>query len=171
MKKTKKKAINRLPEKLWQLLERAITDAQKIEHMPGYELDMQSWVGIFEEGQPCQVCLAGSVMVCTLKAQKSKYFTTEMKSSSTVHMGPEDFGDETLCRKLNAIDYMRCGDFKGALTQLHGVGGIENLTLAEIFVLDALEAEVSDYVRDSNEGKAPWDVYDKAIQVLELIDV
>lgn len=55
-----------LPTKLSDLLKLAMADYDKTKHDPKYEIDMRTWCRRWNNEIPCQVCLAGTVLVKTL---------------------------------------------------------------------------------------------------------
>jgi hypothetical protein len=60
-----------LPHKLSELAQIALDDVTEIENTPGYTVAMESWHT--PGSASCEVCAAGSVMVCHFGLQKEDY--------------------------------------------------------------------------------------------------
>jgi hypothetical protein len=151
-KKAKTKKI-KLPNKLSGLLEIAVTDMQKIRRRKGYVLNMSTWhTPDIVAGKPCHVCMAGSVMACTLSVPSSEF--AEPGSSTEID------------RKLRAINQMRIGNF--AIAYSIGTGKTAD---------DELETElyrIGDFVGSQyseNDERAPDRVYRKAVKMLREINL
>lgn len=84
-----------LPSKPSTLLEIAMADLESAEKSKNYTIDMWSYHETL--GSKCAVCLAGSVMAFSLKADKN------------TDLSPENFGINQ--QQLIAIDHLRMGDF------------------------------------------------------------
>lgn len=57
--------MNKLPNKLSDLLRLAVRDAQACEADPKYKLEMETWHCPSHDGRVCFVCMAGAVMAKT----------------------------------------------------------------------------------------------------------
>lgn len=92
----------KLPGQPSKLIRLAITDLQIVEKTPAYRIDMDQWYTPYND-KFYLVCLAGAVMVNTLKIPKNKNF------------GPDDteYGD-----LLKALDRFRRGDIESAFLYL-----------------------------------------------------
>lgn len=152
-----------LPNKLSQLLRLAVADAQKCEAMPEkYRLDMAVWHLPDEESGKCAVCMAGSVLAQTLRADPGTL------------VGIRDTGYENES-KLAAINLMRAGSFYSAYLELND--GDEPSANQEPILETAGDLVLSNYKpdhapedgEDATElfGRAGWDTYLKAAAVLE----
>ena len=106
--------LTKLPDKLSDLIDLALSDLEKARNDPRYEINMSAWHRPLKEPNAlypftagkCLVCLAGSVMAFSLGAdsQQDKF--------------PKDY-DEDTCRKLNALDAIRLGEVNYALDILN----------------------------------------------------
>lgn len=88
-----------LPDKLWQMLDLALHDLELVERQSKkYHVCMHSWHDNRTIGgtNKCSVCLAGSIMACTLKVP------VEMDC------GPGNF-PPIIADKLEAVDCCRAG--------------------------------------------------------------
>ena len=143
----KKKHI--LPNKPSALLRLAVGDAKKIERTPGYRLNMSVWHTGAGDNSDCEVCLAGSVMACTLKLDRTR-------SAGPGHADP---GIE---QKLNFINDMREGN----------LDAIENAVLFDDDgvkdKVNAIGRFISNHYNFGND-RAPWWVYLKAADRLEAL--
>lgn len=137
----KKSATKRLPKKRSALLRIAVRDAMKCEKDPRFKLDMLSWVTPVGDGT-CKVCMAGAVMVQRLAVGDGR-----------VYMMFESISDLNLRGKLYDIDQMRCGEFYD-----------EN---GEIDMRAAPAAKLISKHFDHDLGRAPWDIYLRAADMLE----
>jgi hypothetical protein len=90
----------RLPRKQSALLRLAVKDAMLLEKDPRYKLDMMTWHRPSLNGT-CNVCLAGAVMACDLKAPLNAW------------LGASSFEDRRLTAALELIENMRRGNFYG----------------------------------------------------------
>jgi len=143
----------RLPKTLHGLLKLAVEDAKKIEQMDGYELNMGEWhlgAGDEEPGRPCQVCMAGAVMVLELNMPKER-------SVEPGDMATSDYG-----RRMFAINSMRCGQFVNAYRQLHNAEP-EGDNLRGLAGLQVTFQHLPMAV----DGRFPWHVYLEAAEVLK----
>lgn len=94
--------MNKLPDKPSKLLMMALADLEKVEADPRYEVDMNTW---HEPNGKCRVCLAGSVMACTLGAPIDEcLFYDSINDDATP--------------KLYALNMLRCGRVLSALEML-----------------------------------------------------
>ncbi len=166
-KTTKKRAIKKttatttrkrrkpLPKKLSALLRLAVADAQAVEKLDGYTLDMGSWhMPAGHESNPtpskCSVCMAGAVMVRTLKAPRSRL------------VYPDKFRGVAADR-LGAINDMRIGDMSLAHAKVSG----EYLHHDDPKFAPA-KALIVKYF-DHNIDRAPWPAYELAAIELERL--
>lgn len=151
-KKTKK-----LPDKLSDLLELAVKDAKKIGKDPRYELDMSNnWHMYIEDEKKCRVCLAGSVMACTLNVNPTE----------TVYS--YDFSLDT-SDKLEALDRLRTGDlFFDLLSEEDEPHLFWKKDLKPQFDVKLVKKAKNLINRsfDSAKGRASWDAYLKAAKLL-----
>jgi len=136
--------MTRLPNKLSELLRLSVADARKVAVDPRFKLDMRTWIEITERGGPCHVCMAGAVMVKTMRIRRRRWFF------------PTDI-------RLQAINAMRTGYFTGAAIytneRVTGFPKKERALLkASIIVLAAYNERLR---------RAPWRAYLKAAAVLE----
>ncbi len=86
----------RLPKTPSILIKLALDDLNKVERFKGYRVDMNSWHLYSEKSEICAVCLAGAVMVQTLKAPQNE------------SIYPSTFPLDTN-GKLAALDFFRLG--------------------------------------------------------------
>lgn len=87
--------MEKLPNKLSELIRVALADLELVEGDPRYQVNMERWHRPDFKKNTCQVCLAGSVMAKTLEAPADEFKT---------------YGDYTQGYKLVALDYVRCGN-------------------------------------------------------------
>ncbi len=128
-----------LPDKMSDLLEVAVTDAQEAQKIPGMGLDMSNWV--HEGMNKCRVCLGGAVML----RRKHRTYVSALKDES----------DQT---KIRALDYMRTGNFFTASYDMLG----EDLP-------DELGRELEDIVLkrfNNNTGRTRWEYYTRCVKLL-----
>ncbi len=103
-----------LPDTLHGLLKIALDDLELCEADPDYHINMLCWhyhdeVEPGQQEEPkCFVCLAGSVLAKTCGVPKD----------FNLYIGTLD--NSLTAKKLNAIDWLRDGDVKGAYQRLHG---------------------------------------------------
>lgn len=97
-----------LPDKPSELIRVALNDLKKIEKTKGYEVDMESWHDSYNS--KCLVCLAGAVMVKSLKAEKNK-------SLFPVHFPTER-------EKLRVLNDLRMGEVSNGFHRL-GIPDLE----------------------------------------------
>ena len=95
-----------MPEitKLSQLLRIAIDDATWAHQSDQYVLNMDWWHRSDEFGQPCEVCLAGSVLA--------------RRSSMSSHNDVVPDQVPRFSKAMYALDCLRCGDIEDALYTL-----------------------------------------------------
>ena len=103
-----KKEIFLKTNKLSELLNLALDDLELVENDDDYAINMKTWHYQDKESDPCEVCLAGSVLAKTFNVSKTYNF-----NSSDVSIGQETMP------KLYAIDCIREGDLKTALWYLN----------------------------------------------------
>lgn len=92
-----------LPDKPSDLIELALSDLEKVEKNPRYEINMSTW-HTPDRGK-CSVCLAGAVIAGTLE-QSIRY-----------DLSPQSF-DENTRRKLVALDHFRLGYIGDGLQEM-----------------------------------------------------
>lgn len=154
-----------LPDKLSELLRLAVRDAQAVAAMSGYRLDMWSWRRQ-ASGGTCAVCMAGAVMVNTVGEPPGGWRDDETSPRS---YGPVS---DSTATKLLAINCMRAGAFlrPGHLADYPvttflpipgaGIAKAEAMGIAERMIKD-------DYSTARNSGRAKWETYLAAADVLE----
>lgn len=140
-----------LPNKLSDLLELAVRDAQACESQPEkFYLRMGDWMRL-SRSRPgvCEICMAGAIMVNTMGLQPTE-------DDPRIEPGGVDK------MKLWAVDSMRSGDFRTAYAEFHELGDMRFAIPDAIgATLDACEALVG-ADRDDGEvtlGRASWETY------------
>lgn len=88
-----------LPDKPSELIRIAIADLKKVESMNKYTVDMGAWHDDDKMDSTCHVCMAGSVIACTLDKTGKEHWP---------NLSPYDFDLDTES-KLRAINYLRMG--------------------------------------------------------------
>ncbi len=139
-----------LPNKMSDLLEVAVDDAQKCNADPKYVLNMSRWhtpaYGV------CHVCLAGSVIAKTLEGKPSEEYDIDL-----------DF-EGKLPDKLDAIDSMRCACFmQAAYTLKIKLTTLQAGTIAKL--QDSLRLRVS----KMKDGRYSWGTYKWVIKKLREV--
>lgn len=136
----------KLPDKLSDLLELAVTDAEAIEKTPGYVLDMNEW---HKPNGNCRVCMAGAVIARTLGV------------APTLEANPNNMEDPRQ-GQLFAIDSMRTGDFCQAARDIDvDLPGAVDAKLAEF------ADEYEDlFVGTETQGRLDWGRYREAVAIL-----
>lgn len=104
MAKVKSAKAHKLPSKPSALIRLALADLRAVEKSKKYVVNMGKYHGADLTGK-CEVCFAGAVMAMSLGAAIS------------VEMVPTDFPVATK-RKLEALNYFRCGMIGSALAEL-----------------------------------------------------
>ena len=146
---------------LAKLLRAAVHDAQKLEKMPGFKINMDVFcrpqsvpgtIGGFGFTPPpitiCEVCLGGAYALLHLKAEQPA-------------MGDWKFTDNTEAQRMaNVVNFIREGQFLTALNTL----GVRDLTSES---LDERVGKARALLEPYKYGVAPWEVYLKAADVLE----
>lgn len=144
----KKPRTAKLPEKMSDLLELAVRDAQAAE-AAGAILDMGTW---YSANGTCRVCMAGAVLQQTIGFDRQVHI--DHCDLRPVLCDQEGL-DEGIITALLAIDNMRCGQApdhfsddeqrraKPALDLIWDMNGTNRL-----------------------KGRAPWDTYLKAAKML-----
>ncbi len=102
----------RLPEKISDLINMAIDDIEAIEKMENYVIDMGTWheTTKFDDGvEKCAVCMAGAVMVNTLKANYDQ----------TIFPLSYAGNDPYTAQRLMALNSFRIGDLEGGWNDIH----------------------------------------------------
>lgn len=102
-------AVKILPRKMSALIDLALADLELAEKSKDYVIDMGEWHRApssdpYDDDNLCSVCLAGSVMAFSLKANKVKTYEPEFI--------PESMGDNT--DQLLAINCLRTGSVQEA---------------------------------------------------------
>lgn len=95
---------NKLPDRPGDLIRLAIGDLALVEADPNYRVNMWTWHAP-RLGEPCNVCLAGSVMAKTLDCAPTK--STD----------PWSFPGG-VAAKLNALNYFRTGEVTAGLREM-----------------------------------------------------
>ncbi len=158
-----------LPDKPSALLRLAVSDAQKCEADPRYELRMSTWhrpnyYNYQDADSPlprCLVCMAGAVMAQTFGLDPSE------------QSDPEDCEDETTRRRLNAIDDMRRGHLLWAAILVVGAAAITDEQRHTLIDLSDNANAMYD-VRASKAGfstRLAWPDYLKIADELEAINL
>lgn len=156
----KKPKLKPLPNKLYQLLRLAVTDAQRVMKMKNFTLDMGNWVAALDDkAKQCSVCLAGSVMVCELKAHKNK----DLKVEGEVTPG---YYNVDISSKLHAINDMREGQMVQAFNEINK----RVQTNAEQYVLQLVGDLIADDY-DEGDERASWETYLQVADILELCNL
>lgn len=154
---TTMKTRRRLPKRLSTLLTTAVDDAQAVQRMMGYELNMAYWHEPLIAGGACKVCLAGAVMV------------KELGAACRQSVDPESF-DEDTSGKLQAINSMRVGHFLLAREEA-GVGLVTNRQYDVLVALqDRLSIKYKKAMYDSGTStRLPWRDYRDAARKLRAV--
>lgn len=98
-----------LPEKLWQLIEVALEDVEKVEKTENMSIDMFDWCDLrsYDGVEHCKVCFAGAVMINTLGHEITNIIS------------PSSFLDWD-ARRLRALDELRAYEIGSAIQILYG---------------------------------------------------
>lgn len=99
--------MEKLPNKLSELIRVALADLELVEGDPRYQVHMQRWHRPMFSKNICQVCLAGSVMAKTFEAPADEFKT---------------YGDYTEGYKLLALDFVRSGHLHDGLRYMNCIG-------------------------------------------------
>ncbi len=92
-----------LPRKISELLELGLKSLNECESDPNYQIDFQNWhLGDDLPGEPCKVCLAGSIMAKVLKVE----IDTNLSPRDLVFNKDLSYDD---CDALEALNDLRCG--------------------------------------------------------------
>lgn len=97
----------KLPSKLSDAVIMAVDDLVKVERSKLYEVNMMSWHYAGLPGRACQVCLAGAVLAKEGGVPPEK--SVEL----------DEFTEDTILAKIEALDYIREGDVLRALNQYY----------------------------------------------------
>lgn len=138
-----------LPDKLSALLRRSIRDVMTVQESDAYVLDMDTWHCPSTVAMRCLVCMAGSVMACSLG------------SGPGDSVMPSSFGKYQ--KHLRAIDWMR----QGLLGQAHDAMGHHIYPSPD--VCDAFRDALG--VFDHRAGHYPFANYLVGAAVLEAHDL
>lgn len=151
----------KLPDKRSELIRLAVHDAIKISHNPAYKLNMEQWhskeywddeLGQIISDNVCNVCLAGSVMACTLKAK-----VNSKKSPNSY--------SEDLMGKLNLINNWREG---AAEYEFYFWLADEILNEKQKIAISEAQ-DVIKHHYNSRLERADWNTYFKAANILEKV--
>lgn len=105
-----------LPDTLGRLLYVALDDLVKCEDNPRYTIDMDYWVRAWGKSTTCSVCLGGAVLVESLGYDFRKLIDNGIGST----LFPEDLPQQSIRRKLRALNFLRSGCVESAILCLHG---------------------------------------------------
>ena len=143
----------RLPSKMSDLLELAISDARKLDR-ERYEPYWAHWhEPKGPTGKTCMVCLAGAVIAGTLGANHS------------IGLDIEDFNDET-ANQLDFLDDMRSGMFRRAIEKHIGLEiDLRNQEDYYVGILKKLDEEYDDSAGDFTD----WESFDVHLENMETI--
>ena len=100
-------------KKLWQLLELALSDFEKVKKDPKYIIDMDRWHSPDDKSGKCAVCLAGAVMAKSLGVKRSEYKTPFNEDIP-------DLERDDLENKLTAIDSFRVSYYGDMFIRFYG---------------------------------------------------
>jgi hypothetical protein len=143
-----------LPDRLSDLIELAVKDARACEADPRFKLYMQQWVAPAKRrGEPCQVCMAGSVLVQSLGFSPRREWTDAE---------PDDATDN----KIFAVNDVRVGEIQAALYTLHAQAPTTGQALA---ARRAATLIGDDYSSGRDGGRAKWSTYLKAARMLREV--
>lgn len=100
--------MNKLPNKLWELLEVAIEDLKSVQRRKNVTINMDTWVEVGDDGKTCSSCMAGAVMINSLNMIKDFDFTG-------MSIDPTIDASEDVSNKLLAINFLREGEIQEAM--------------------------------------------------------
>lgn len=154
----------KLPEKRSELLRLAVRDAIKISQNPKFEFYMGDWYVKFKwddttnrlvKRDKCTVCLAGAVMVCTLKV---------LSDSIEANVKPSHF-DLDIRKKLHLINDLRQGVYDSELN--NDIWNYKYTDEKCNTIKSAYKLIINNfgYVK----GHAPWVIYFQAANILESV--
>lgn len=147
--------MKELPDKLWQLLELAINDAQLCQSDSQFKLDMLEWLEPDCEDTVCRVCMAGAVMAKTLGCPTDE------------ECYPSRIGGTTEA-KLRAINELRLGDVYGAKSWIdrhRGSSELEAKLEQHMYLLDAVrEAQMTPWING-------WKAHKDLAALLKQMDI
>ena len=163
-----------LPNKLSDLLELAVRDAQACAAMPElYTLDMSNWhFGRARQGAVhCNVCMAGAVMAQTLKLEPSAH--VNVWEGHPVDVAIVERNREA----LSAINHMRTGHMQDAFNALFRpvatAAQAEALDSASDAIRDTFtsgredeDEDEPDFASDAFGARASWESYLTAAGIL-----
>lgn len=129
--------------KLAYMLRAAVIDAQHVEKLKNYKLDM--WTFCKKDGSVCYMCLGGARAILGMGA------STDI--NETGHW------PEYVRVVANALDYMRVGNFRGAAGVLGERGGLRMSRSAHA-------KDIVDLGYRNHTGRASWEDYLRAACVL-----
>lgn len=159
-----------LIKKLSRLIVIAVDDAETVEKMPGYVLDMNTWheptfKPLTRQVQRCCVCMAGACMVRQLKVPKgvdASPYLMMAKSKESERIQTK------VVQRLFAINMVRSGDILDAWRRIVDFDYIElipKLTLKQQRAINAASQLINNRFSLS-VNRADWDIYRKAADVL-----
>jgi hypothetical protein len=140
------------PETLSGLLRLAVADARKCAADKRFDLNMSNWV-LKYKGARCEVCMAGAVMVKTLRLRPLGAGWT-----NALVLEPGNCGENG--RAMYAINAMRKGDFYGA-------AGYLNVAVISHALGKAGRLVSRAFKNTRLVGRAPWNAYLRAAAILE----
>ena len=128
-------------DKIYKLLDLAMSDLEKVEKDSRYEVNMNSW---HWKDQKCFVCLAGCVIAKTLNGDIND------------HLAPSSFSKDTES-KLQAIDCFRCGLFGDMFKWFYGENDFVLNRLKYVKIISSLSDSLRSFYK-KNES------YNKSIK-------
>ncbi len=95
----------KLPDVPSKLLNAAVDDLEAVERSKRFAVNMANFV--YEAGGPCEVCLGGAALVCSLDVKRDVY------GKPSLYAYPD-----SARQKAIALDYFRQGEIESALGEL-----------------------------------------------------
>ncbi len=134
-----------LPKKRSELLRLAVKDAKSVQRSKKHELDMSvvMYQSAYGKNSGCRVCMAGAVILRTLKVSQETTACNRYKHDP----------------RLSMIDEMRMGLFDA-----HNTGVSQQVREAR-----SVAERLVGFSFDSKLLRAPWSIYLKAASVLEAV--
>lgn len=142
----------KLPNKPSGLLRLSVSDCKKVEKMKTRKLNMCTWH--IPDMRGCQVCMAGAIMDRTLKMNP--------KIDAYPHSVTSDN-----CNKLLAVNCLREGRIRDAAYNHLGLYWKYRHQMCSSAVL-SIERLIKDNF-NGRLGRAPWNTYLKAADMLEAL--
>lgn len=147
MKKTK----DVLPDKPSKLLKVALIDLMKVEKMTKkYQINMGDWM-VKETGSPCQVCHAGAVMACTLKAVPE----TPGRWGDSLYCTPSNFSRK-VSAQLDFINAVRTGELEA---------GFKLLRHARVITKEEYSVAKKVFGKDRREDPNGWGEQEQLLKI------